>query len=464
MKGTETQNFDCLVSQATEAHKVGDHCAAETFWRRALKIKPEHSGALLNLGVVLARKGCTQEALKVFDQVLELVPGHAPAHANKAGALRALGDASAALASYEQAVLLDEDFLPAYSERGDLLFRMGRYCEAFRSFRQALLRRPDFYPALKGRGLASLALGDNKTALDDFVAIEALQRKINGPIKQISLWRLRHDRELCLWRGAMEEVRLLDALEVETRWTQSVNDLIFLDDRWQEIFTSLNRPLCPTERPDTGGNPLSDDSLVSLNSVADKKGVKIVDNLLTPGALQDLRTHLMGSPIWHDFTHIDGFVATYLESGLASPLMFKIVASLRATETFKDLPLAQGWAFKGLGSESRIGFHADDARLSINFWITPDTANLGPGHGGLIIHRAVPPRNWKITNYDQDRPLIENWIATADTDPIEIPYKENRAIIFDSRLFHGSGPVRFKDNYEGRRINMTLLFGFPNVE
>ena len=56
------------------------------------------------------------------------------------------------------------------------------------------------------------------------------------------------------------------------------------------------------------------------------------------------------STIWHDFTHIDGFVASYLEDGLACPLLLQIADELRAT--FPGIlgphPLTQAWAFKGL--------------------------------------------------------------------------------------------------------------------
>jgi len=33
------------------------------------------------------------------------------------------------------------------------------------------------------------------------------------------------------------------------------------------------------------------------------------------------------------------------------------------------------------------------------------------------------------------------------------------AIVFNSDLFHESQPFRFKDDYESRRINVTLLYG-----
>ncbi len=40
-----------------------------------------------------------------------------------------------------------------------------------------------------------------------------------------------------------------------------------------------------------------------------------------------------------------------------------------------------------------------------------------------------------------------------------IPYRYNRAIIFDSDLFHTTPALRFRSGYENRRINVTLLYG-----
>ena len=40
-----------------------------------------------------------------------------------------------------------------------------------------------------------------------------------------------------------------------------------------------------------------------------------------------------------------------------------------------------------------------------------------------------------------------------------IPYKENRAVLFNSSLLHESDNYEFKEGYENRRINITILFG-----
>jgi hypothetical protein len=45
-----------------------------------------------------------------------------------------------------------------------------------------------------------------------------------------------------------------------------------------------------------------------------------------------------------------------------------------------------------------------------------------------------------------------------------IPYRANRAVIFDSDLFHETDAIRFRDGFENRRINCTLLYGFRDSQ
>ena len=40
-----------------------------------------------------------------------------------------------------------------------------------------------------------------------------------------------------------------------------------------------------------------------------------------------------------------------------------------------------------------------------------------------------------------------------------MPYRANRAVIFNSELLHQTNKVRFKPGYANRRINVTLLYG-----
>ena len=45
-----------------------------------------------------------------------------------------------------------------------------------------------------------------------------------------------------------------------------------------------------------------------------------------------------------------------------------------------------------------------------------------------------------------------------------IPYKFNRAVLFNSAYFHETDKINFKDGYESRRINITYLFGTRKIK
>src|SRR5581483_5317299 len=183
--------------------------------------------------------------------------------------------------------------------------------------------------------------------------------------------------------------------------------------------------------------------------------------LLTPPALDSLRRFLLESTIWHDFNHIGGFVASYLEDGLACPLVLQIADEIRATfpELLGHHPLSQAWAFKGLRSAAAVEAHADDAAVSINFWVTPDAANRDPDRGGLAVCRVPPPAAWEVKGYDADKDEIAAFLQQHADDTLLVPYRENRAVLFESRLFHRSDAPDFLTGYDNHRINVTMLFG-----
>ena len=54
--------------------------------------------------------------------------------------------------------------------------------------------------------------------------------------------------------------------------------------------------------------------------------------------------------------------------------------------------------------------------------------------------------------------VIEHHQARRLADAENI-YQQNRAVLFKSNLFHKSEKIDFKDGFENRRINITMLFG-----
>ena len=55
--------------------------------------------------------------------------------------------------------------------------------------------------------------------------------------------------------------------------------------------------------------------------------------------------------------------------------------------------------------------------------------------------------------------VSELLLKPTNFNNVTIPYKQNRAVIFDSALFHHTDKFNFKKNYKDRRINLTILYG-----
>lgn len=139
---------------------------------------------------------------------------------------------------------------------------------------------------------------------------------------------------------------------------------------------------------------------------------------------------------------------------------------------------AQAWAYKYDEEHERgIDPHSDAGQVSVNLWVSEDDSNLDPATGGLLIWPELPPEEWSFGKSNFDTAAIKSHLNEAkqlEREPLEldhfydskdkgkrsvrIPFKENRCLIFRSRLFHQTDNIHFKTGYKNRRINLTFLF------
>lgn len=50
-----------------------------------------------------------------------------------------------------------------------------------------------------------------------------------------------------------------------------------------------------------------------------------------------------------------------------------------------------------------IAVHADSASVNLNFWVTPDDANLDPDSGGLVVYPKVPPEKGVAEDHQREK-------------------------------------------------------------
>jgi Flp pilus assembly protein TadD len=433
-----SDEFDALVADATAHFRAGRLGEAESAYRAALTIAPADPALTHNLGVVIAAQGRHREAIGCFEEALRADPGFVSAHYNRGVALMRLGETADAIKAFGHAARLEPQHYEAHrtlgflylsqGERGRALDHLARTCE---------LRRGDDRTAMALKSLTTATRQKLEHDAEQFLHLSQRTRD-----------RLRFELLARSYRAIAQQVS-----DEVTALSQAQIDVLGDD---------YNTPIHLREAPEVAGRVVNERAdRAALAAQVDEQGAIFVDDLLAPQALDSLRRFLLESTIWHDFSHIAGFVASYLEDGLACPLLLQIADELRSVfpEILGAHPLCQAWAFKGLRAQSAVDVHADDAAVSVNFWVTPTQACLNPGRGGLVVCRAPPPDDWEIKDYEADRERIVTFLEQRAPGNLVVPYRQNRAVIFRSRLFHYSDRPEFASEYENHRINLTLLYG-----
>jgi len=459
---------------------------ASAAYNKALLIKPDYARAHYNLGITLQELGRLEEAVASYRKAIALIPDYAEAHYNLGNTLQELGRSKDAEASYRKAIAFKPDYAEAHSNLGITLRELGRSKDAEASYRKAIALKPDYADAHSNLGVTLQELGKLEAALVQYKKSFELVRGKNPVDPQhqsfrlISKAKMKHDIEQFEYLAAsgyesekfQALVNVYKAVSSEINWPTNDGEIIPLTDKYQKLLMdTYNRSIHVLEAPELPGPTLSntlDIEKITENYFKHDFGLTYFDNFLTPVALDSIRHFLLGSTIWFDFFHGGGYIGAYLKDGLACPLFLQIAEEMRTTfpKIFKNHPLKQLWAYK---YDSRaykndspltgINAHADYAAVNVNFWITPKAANLNSLSGGLVVYNTVAPLEWDSKTFNNDTEKILEHLEDNNDEKSVIPYNENRIVLFNSNLIHETDKFEFKEGYENRRINVTMLFG-----
>jgi len=185
----------------------------------------------------------------------------------------------------------------------------------------------------------------------------------------------------------------------------------------------------------------------------------VVDNLLSQDALLRLRAFCREATIWKDVQ--PGYLGAYLQDGFCEPLLLQIAQELRQRlpAILANHPLIEMWSYKCDSDLSGLDKHADRAAVNVSFWISPDKTNRQPDSGGLEVFKTEAPLNPDLRRHNNEQEAIDQLLNAEGRDSITIPYRSNRAVIFNSNLFHKTDDCYFRSSYINRRTNITMLFG-----
>lgn len=477
---------------------AGDAAGAEDAYRSCLALAPERAEAHNNLGLLLQGRGEARAAVEAFRAALAAEPRHAEAHANLGRALQDLGEDRAALASFERSLAIDPHLAEAHFGRGRSLEQEDRWADAEAAYRAALAARPEFEEAENNLAAVLLAQGRYREAQAGF---DRLRERRRGRTAE-SAEALLKDRPMgsgpvvatrfSLVDRAQQLEHLIACGRIDPEFADIVDRLRAVlaefgpagdpeggpgdEPDWRRALTAdqsariggaLDRIVHFADAPRLDGpalNPTTDFAAIERAYLTGDPPAVHFDNLLSPAALAGLQRFCRDSTIYFGADPA-GFVSASMANGFNCSLMYQIAEELKAALPAVLGPhhLSNMWSYRHRAAGGGVLAHTDLAAVTFNFWIGPDEANLDPESGGLVVYAREEPLEWDWMRINRQKSVpevqaqIESFLDGAPE--IVIPHRSNRAVMFHSNLFHRSDRFAFADDFESRRINVSLLFG-----
>lgn len=292
------------------------------------------------------------------------------------------------------------------------------------------------------------------------------------PKRTLTIGKLRHDADQFLYlqrRGILgrEFTEIINKYErLIDRMTPLGRDprVPLADDDLEDVGAVYGRLAHVRDTPRMPGTIFGSwhGHVVENEYLTPAPGVVVIDNFLSDEALRALYEFCLESTVWSTNHYMHNRLGAFFRDGFNCPLLIQIAMELR--ERLPNVigtryPLRQMWAFKYDHALPSNPVHADFAAVNVNFWITPDEANLDRKRGGLLVYDIEAPLDWDFDTYNRRTDKIQQLLYSKGARPIAIPYRQNRAVIFNSDLFHATAPMNFRRDYECRRVNVTMLYG-----
>lgn len=356
-----------------------------------------------------------------------------------------------------------------------LYLELGQNDIAHRYASMAVQKDPSSAPARDVLAKANVALEDFPAALTDFEAIAGLIREQRQtPPEEFSIpahFALHNieqlDHILAQHRDERASARLLDEELISVR--RGLTDLIDQaggEAPWASFYGTHSRVIAdlPYTKVSQEKLPRYLNASVDYGPIKDaiaggRLQAEVIDDFLTPEALEQVQKFCLESTFWRR-PYQFGYVGAFPQHGFASVSLFAIAEELSAAlgEVFDDYQLAQWWAFVYDAKLPGTDIHGDDADFSLNFWITPDSANLDPDRGGLVVWDKTAPSDWSYNDYNSGGERVKQFLRDENAESQTIPYRANRAVLFKGHLFHRTDDFTFAPGFANRRRSVTFLF------
>lgn len=519
LKHLESEQFELAESTLIQAHllvpdrlsilinlsaiqiKLAKFAQAQSTAQLGIAIDTQHPDLWLNLGIAEKALGANEQALHHLDHALSLNPSLAPAWLHKAWIAIAQQQATHAQHCFEKAAQLDPSFAQTWQtdanlSLGALYYKLDQVEKAIQPYLHVLASGSHTLQSIQSLLIiyGELKQHDKQIALiqqhDQLIRTDALSNELLGfyyfNTDQLDLAQ-RHFRQAAFlsehqpntnnpqeWpvseprlRHDLEQLQLLKSRGVQT---ESVSSALETIKRYQTNPSPQNQSAFIKviggyqHLPDFPftGNALGENNFPQIEHdfIHGNPKLVIIDNFLSTQALLQLRKFCEEATVWKR-SYPNGYLGSFMASGFCSPVILEIARQLKHAmpNVVGNQDLRQAWGFKYDQRLGGINLHADFARVNINFWLTPDEACLDNTTGGIVVYDTPPPADWSFQKANADSATIKQYLEEKHANMVRVPYKMNRCVLFDSTYFHTTDEIHFKQGYENRRINCTLLFG-----
>lgn len=419
---------------------------AEAVLREAMTRAPGNAKVLSNLAGLVSARGQHAEAAELLRQAVGTDQNSPQLHFNLAIALKQLDDVEGALQHYQQATGLKPDYADAFLNLGNLLVDLGRVDEAADAYESGTKARRSLDVRADDRQETFRKTNPSKLTHD----IEQLRYLLGRQLVPPSFEPVVRDYQA--------------ALAALPPWLPGMTTCDLPVEQGMKLAPYYNRLVYRPEAPAISGGAINsalDRAATEIDYRRNAPGITFVDHFLSSDALESLRKFCLEATVWFQCRYANGYLGAFMDDGFCCPLLLQIAEELPRSlpEIFGRHTLRKLWAFKYDSQLSGIPIHADFAAINVNFWVTPDDANQDPDGGGLVVWDKEAPQDWDFARYNNDQPAIRRFLGEQSARAINVPYRQNRAVIFNSDLFHETGRLRFRSGYENRRVNITMLYG-----
>ena len=458
---------------------LGEIEKAKACYEKAIEINPKDANAHDNLGTIFVKLNEFQKAKNCLEKVIEINPNHTDAYNNLGTVFLELGEIEKAKSCYEKATEINPNHADAHNNLGVVYNELEENQKAISHFEKASQIKPNSISVRKNIASYYISRLDNyeKAINYSHMALKTKKESTKFTNQIISSFKLKHDVQQAKYLSSKNyKLKGIDAFqkigeEILNRKENKFNKNILLNqDEIKALLPFYNesfvyKPKVISEsciNPNKNWLKIEDEYLNSSNQIM------YIDDFLSDEAIKELREFSLVSKVWNSL-YQNKYLGAFSDIGFSSTIHLQIANDLKEKlpKLFGPHRLGKFWGFKYDSTLGKgINIHADAAIHNLNFWITPDEYNNNKNSGGLKVYDVPSPDNWTFNDYNASYSgdKIHNFLNDNNANCTNVPYKFNRAVLFNSDYFHETDEIDFKDEYEGRRINNTYLFGIRIVK